>query len=706
MRRNGFKWLPSSLASQILLVILVCSLVPLVLSGALTLRTTKQHLDGYFEREKLLTEKSYIQTYQTYMEAHIQSIETELQKVEHSVKLARANAEELFAHPERYPVPALTLVPNRYRPGYHDNSPAGEGMISYTGPKPFRKQALEHLARSRYLETQFKEEVRQNPNIAAMYYIHPDSGSFLYPAIPNNEALSMQTMPLTEYSFYKDALRVKQAENKVIWTQPYYDITPNGWMFTATSPVYGPDGTLLGTIGADVTINNFVRNVLDVHFTEQNAYAFLLEASGDVIAIQSQGKAEILTLPAQALSNAERQLGSREVTLGGEPKLLFVKSVPSSGWLLGYVVPKRELLLPVVEASSSLVAETGSRLLRQIMTFLLAALLLCLSLSLLLWTRISKPLTTLMRAFGKASLADFSVKLQDGNIREFNRLQQTFNQMSDTISDLLNQQKQLNEELELKVAERTEALSHAHMELQVRFDELKKLESWRKRWIANMSHDLRTPITIVRGYLEALQDGTIKPEQSLRFLQKAHDRMDTMSRLVKDLNDLSLLETKQTQLRLEIRPAAPLFIELASGWSEEVLQSGRRLRIDMDPHVDGEVLADKDMLNRVLDNLLSNAIKYSPPQTLISIDLTQSDDWLMLSVSDEGVGIPDEALPYIFDSFFRVDASRNSSIPGSGLGLAIAREIMHAHGGRLEAMHHDAGKPGTTFIIYLPRYVD
>ena len=101
------------------------------------------------------------------------------------------------------------------------------------------------------------------------------------------------------------------------------------------------------------------------------------------------------------------------------------------------------------------------------------------------------------------------------------------------------------------------------------------MESWRKRWLSNISHDLKTPITLVKGYLEALFDGTIKPEQSGRYMRKANDRLDSVNRLVKDLNDLSLLEMKQIKPRLEYWEAAALLEELIQDWEEEIRAAGR-----------------------------------------------------------------------------------------------------------------------------------
>ncbi|SDQ34658.1 cell wall metabolism sensor histidine kinase WalK [Carnobacterium viridans] len=232
-----------------------------------------------------------------------------------------------------------------------------------------------------------------------------------------------------------------------------------------------------------------------------------------------------------------------------------------------------------------------------------------------------------------------------------------------------------------------------------------KIENERKEFVSNVSHELRTPLTSMRSYLEALLDGAWKdPEIAPQFLQVTQEETDRMIRMIKDLLDLSRMDSGKGSLDLEYLNVNELFDHVIKRF-EMMIQSSDKSTKDFlikrnftDRQLWVEVDADK--MIQVLDNIMNNAIKYSPDGGTITCGLMETNDSVVLSISDEGLGIPKRDLANVFDRFFRVDKARARSMGGTGLGLAISKEVVQQHKGKIWAESTE-GK-GTTFYISLP----
>ncbi|MER2226899.1 MAG: cell wall metabolism sensor histidine kinase WalK [Carnobacterium sp.] len=232
-----------------------------------------------------------------------------------------------------------------------------------------------------------------------------------------------------------------------------------------------------------------------------------------------------------------------------------------------------------------------------------------------------------------------------------------------------------------------------------------KIENERKEFVSNVSHELRTPLTSMRSYLEALLDGAWKdPEIAPQFLQVTQEETDRMIRMIKDLLDLSRMDSGKGTLDLEYLNVNELFDHVIKRF-EMMIQSSDKSTKDFlikrnftDRQLWVEVDADK--MIQVLDNIMNNAIKYSPDGGTITCGLFETNDSVVFSISDEGLGIPKRDLANVFDRFFRVDKARARSMGGTGLGLAISKEVVHQHKGKIWAESTE-GK-GTTFYISLP----
>jgi two-component system phosphate regulon sensor histidine kinase PhoR len=230
--------------------------------------------------------------------------------------------------------------------------------------------------------------------------------------------------------------------------------------------------------------------------------------------------------------------------------------------------------------------------------------------------------------------------------------------------------------------------------------ELKRLEKVRSEFVANVSHELRTPLTAIKGYAETLLGGGLgEPERAAEFVEVIARHADRLRELIEDLLDLASVEQGQARLRLGPVTVRDLVAQVETTLRPAAEQKGQELSAAV-PAGLPEVLADRDRLAQVLINLVDNAVKFTPEKGRIAIAASAAGGRVVLTVTDNGIGIPPGELGRIFERFYRVDRSRDRKEGGTGLGLAIARHLTLAMGGTIEA--ESAPGAGTTFRISLP----
>lgn len=234
--------------------------------------------------------------------------------------------------------------------------------------------------------------------------------------------------------------------------------------------------------------------------------------------------------------------------------------------------------------------------------------------------------------------------------------------------------------------------------------ELQKLDRLRREFVANVSHELKTPLTTIKSYVETLLDGAGE-DTAIRdkFLSVVASETDRMARLVSDLLNLSQLDSGR--VFMDIAPAEPLGVVENVLGKLRVQTERKKLRFETvlrEPVP--QVMADEDKLEQVLNNIISNAIDFSPEGGRVLIEVypgsSGSPPEVVFRVRDEGIGIPPEDLPRIFERFYRVDKARSRALGGTGLGLSIAREIVRAHGGKISI--ESAPGAGTAVVFSVP----
>ena len=232
--------------------------------------------------------------------------------------------------------------------------------------------------------------------------------------------------------------------------------------------------------------------------------------------------------------------------------------------------------------------------------------------------------------------------------------------------------------------------------------EQEKEERERRLFVSNVSHELRTPLTSVKSYLEALDEGALSEPVAPDFIKVSLDETNRMMRMVTDLLHLSRIDNATSNLDVELINFTA-FITFILNRFDKIKSQDENLKYELIrdyPITSVWIEIDTDKMTQVIDNILNNAIKYSPDGGKITVSMKTTDDQMILSISDQGLGIPKEDLPKIFDRFYRVDKARSRAQGGTGLGLAIAKEIIKQHNGFIWAKS-EYGK-GSTFTIVLP----
>ncbi len=232
--------------------------------------------------------------------------------------------------------------------------------------------------------------------------------------------------------------------------------------------------------------------------------------------------------------------------------------------------------------------------------------------------------------------------------------------------------------------------------------EQEKEERERRLFVSNVSHELRTPLTSVKSYLEALDEGALYDPVAPDFIKVSLDETNRMMRMVTDLLHLSRIDNATTRLDVELINFTAFITFILNRFDKMRSQDDeKKYELVRDYPINSVwIEIDTDKMTQVIDNILNNAIKYSPDGGKITVSMKTTEDQMILSIKDQGLGIPKQDLPKIFDRFYRVDRARSRAQGGTGLGLAIAKEIIKQHNGFIWAKS-EYGK-GSTFTIVLP----
>ncbi|MDD5082387.1 MAG: ATP-binding protein [Dehalococcoidales bacterium] len=286
------------------------------------------------------------------------------------------------------------------------------------------------------------------------------------------------------------------------------------------------------------------------------------------------------------------------------------------------------------------------------------AAVMALVVTFLLSRRILSPVRALTLTSSRLGQGDFSQRVQTQDKGELGELARTFNLMA---------------------------------------GDLERAEKLRRNLVADTAHELRTPLSNIQGYLEAIRDGVVQPDTAT--INSIHEEVILLSRLIDDLQELALAEAGKLNMVRQAENISTIINQAVAAMQPQASAKGVSLLTDLP---DGLPLCDIDShrISQVLRNLMDNAVVHTPEGGTVTVAARHQDKWIEVSVTDTGEGIPAEDLPNIFERFYRVDQSRARATGGHGLGLTIAKRLVEAHGGKID-VQSELGK-GSRFTFTLP----
>lgn len=246
-----------------------------------------------------------------------------------------------------------------------------------------------------------------------------------------------------------------------------------------------------------------------------------------------------------------------------------------------------------------------------------------------------------------------------------------------------------------------DSLNNLGAEMRRKLAELQRLENVRRDFVANVSHEIKTPLTSIKGYVETLQSGAVDdPLVRQRFLEKIERNSTRLTTLVQDILSLAKIESLEDSFQLSPVDWASVMQSVVSRYEDAMSQKSLKLKVQF-PSETHFVLGDREAMIQVLDNLVSNAIKYTPDGGKISLSLTVKGSFVRIDVEDTGIGIPEEHLDRIFERFYRVDKARSREMGGTGLGLSIVKHLVSGMGGEVQVS--SALGIGSCFSVFLKK---
>ncbi|ACL75897.1 sensor histidine kinase [Ruminiclostridium cellulolyticum] len=276
--------------------------------------------------------------------------------------------------------------------------------------------------------------------------------------------------------------------------------------------------------------------------------------------------------------------------------------------------------------------------------------------------------------------------------------------MSEQLIIADKQKNTLLSSLEDKVRERTMDLEESNRQLESVCKNLSLMERTRKDLLTSISHDLRTPMTLIRGYTEAFLDDMVNnKEDQKKYLKLIHNKIIGLSNLTDNIFELSQLESREIKLELQKVSMADIMAKLDSKYRYDVENAGLNYIVEIPDEALDYIYIDINQMDRVFSNLIYNAIKHTPKGS-ITVTSSLSGDYVLYCISDTGKGISHDDIPYVFDRFYTGSKSRNSSSSGGGLGLAIVKEIVEYHGGSVRVK--STPNEGSSFIVTISRSLE
>ncbi len=497
-----------------------------------------------------------------HLENEAKIIDLGFEKVEKNLKLIQQQAEFLFANTEQVNFnKEITLV--EMEEGYLwepyigiPNERANLFISSITAHAV--DELIEDLQKAKQLEPLLKQTIDNEPILKGVYFILSESAWILYPAINAEIEVFNNNLPpdirVQDYEFYYIADPVNNPERTIKWTNIYQDVTQWDSIVTATIPVYLPNGSLRGVIGADFPIAVITKQIQKIDFDEPNAFAYLIDKGSNFIAGDftkfKKYKKDIVNHQAiEKIAGIEE--GIKIIESQTENYFHLFSPITSSDWILNYIIPESDIINPIIFESEKHTEEQLTNFYHRLFAFLFFTIIVLVVLSYFFSKSVTKPVQKLISIIKRNPKGNHGTQIPVQSTDEIGKLTQTFNEMSTTIHQYVIELNERAEQLEDRVIERTEELQRANKELYHTYNKLKVSEKSRSVLILQISHDLKTPLTTIKGYLEVIKNYNPSAEVQKEYVSTILLQTNHIIHLINDLFDLASFEVANLKFEKE-----------------------------------------------------------------------------------------------------------------------------------------------------------
>lgn len=651
---------------------------------------------------------------------------------------------QLAGHPgveSTQDAPQMAVNPQN---GIFFNSPSAKLALAYWGGESIPAEVVRQISLLASLEPTLAQTRQSSPLIAASHLIMLSGAAAYY---PNGENfLRLPPVSVFDIRTTNNVVMANPANNpqaKPLWVPVYFDDAGNGLVTSVTAPIYGADREFLGVAGLDLPIDSLRQYIVqqggrdEVEEPQGEQLVILLDQNGKIISIpldrlpqlgiksqhgEFRTAADVFELGLvdsylpEIRKLGEELLYTPELTTGlllrGERYVVSASQLSANGWQLVTIVPEEVFLAPIRSITSALAAdfsEIGGE-------FLLVSLLL-LGTTLILTVLTLKryfltPVTEVTIAAQKIREGELAVRIELGRTDELGQLASSFNGMAESLQrgrileqnyarELQGQVESQTAELEEKRGQLERALEVLQADIERRRQVEKELvvakeaaeaaNRAKANFLANMTHELRTPMIGVLGMNELLLESSLSEEQR-RLATTVQQSGETLLALVNDILDFSKIESGKLQLSRQACRLSDVFESTRSLLEESALAKGLSLHWEIDPSAEACVFCDPQRFRQIVVNLAGNAIKFTlQGHIAVRFRMVRCGDGaghFVLDVEDTGIGIKPEEQQRIFAPFVQVDNGTTRAFSGTGLGLSIVHELVEAMGGILTLESH------------------
>jgi len=557
----------------------------------------------------------------------------------------------------------------------------------------------------------------KHQEVSAIYFINQSGHVSISPqAHTENVDISR----IEEFSFL-----TSETGNKFVgrWIGPYdgfkgvSDIAVE--IITYALPVW-KENQFIGVVCFDIPTGSLFTEFVNIDPSE-SSYAFIAKNNGDFISSSQKifddfgietGESNIIgssVITDQGLSGIFTSTGKKEGTFMIEEdadhtqRLVTFSSIPSFGGKLFTVSPLDEIIQVQKEKASEIQLVIGSIAINGIVYMIIISVVIFLVSFYFSDNSIIRPVTRLKEGIENLEKTGFGSRIPVISRDEIGELTLSFNEMSANLKESRKKLEDYSRNLEKKVKERTKELEVKDKKLLSQNEELKRLDKEKDEFISIAAHELKTPLTSIKGFAQLMQDDRVMGDKKKRkhYLELVNQNTVRLYNLILDLVDSSRLSLGKLSLDAAEVDTNKVFNDIRENMSMVIKEKGVRPVFSIEKGVPA-IKADPERLMQIIRNLIVNATHFTPKGGTISLSVMKKDDFVQFDISDTGEGIPKEKQKHIFSRFYQADASLTRKVKGSGLGLSICQGLVQLMGGKIWFKSTEGR--GTTFYFTIPIY--